>query len=201
MGDSGSVSQLLDHLRQGNHSAAEGLWRHYFDRMSARARQHLVGERAVSDEEDAAISAFDTFCRHVADGQFEKIANRNELWGLLVVLTRRKVTQHRRHEKRQKRGGGIRHQRIGVTSDRSSDTIGWSEVERRGATSTFQDGLDLQCQELLETLDDESLQRVAVLRLEGYSNREIAGQLKVALRSVERKLHRIRAIWERECAL
>jgi hypothetical protein len=39
-----------------------------------------------------------------------------------------------------------------------------------------------------------------VLRLEGYHNEEIAGQLQCTVRSVERKLNLIRAIWDREGA-
>jgi IS30 family transposase len=44
----------------------------------------------------------------------------------------------------------------------------------------------------LDLLDDESLRRIASLKLAGYTNSEIAQQLAVVERTVERKLGRIR---------
>jgi DNA-directed RNA polymerase specialized sigma24 family protein len=49
---------------------------------------------------------------------------------------------------------------------------------------------------LLCALDDDTLRRIATLKMEGFSNEEIAGDQRVALRTVERKLHLIRQIWE-----
>ena len=51
---------------------------------------------------------------------------------------------------------------------------------------------------LLGALDDDVLRQVAVLRMEGHSNEEVAGRLGCGLRSVERKLALIRKAWERE---
>ena len=51
---------------------------------------------------------------------------------------------------------------------------------------------------LMALLTDDSQRQVARLRMEGYANQEIAEQLNVSLRSVERKLGIIREIWSRE---
>ena len=51
------------------------------------------------------------------------------------------------------------------------------------------------CQSMMDQLSDEMLQRVAQLKLEGYSNREISEQLGCVERTVERKLERIRSEW------
>jgi DNA-binding CsgD family transcriptional regulator len=48
---------------------------------------------------------------------------------------------------------------------------------------------------LLRALGDKRLEQIAVWRMEGLSNEEIAGELNCAVRTVERKLERIRAIW------
>ena len=45
-------------------------------------------------------------------------------------------------------------------------------------------------------LKDPDLRQIALWKLEGYTNREIAAQLDCKLRTVERKLERIRAYWE-----
>jgi DNA-directed RNA polymerase specialized sigma24 family protein len=52
---------------------------------------------------------------------------------------------------------------------------------------------------LLDVLDREApnliLRRIALLKLEGYSNKEIAQQLGCALRTVENRLMLIRSLW------
>jgi DNA-directed RNA polymerase specialized sigma24 family protein len=50
----------------------------------------------------------------------------------------------------------------------------------------------------LDRLDNEMLRTVALRKLEGYRNSEIAAQLDCATRTVERKLRRIRALWSQE---
>ncbi len=64
------------------------------------------GRDAASDEEDAALSAFDSLCAGLAKGQFPQLADRDDLWRLLVVITTRKVRAQARRRMRQKRGGG-----------------------------------------------------------------------------------------------
>ena len=49
---------------------------------------------------------------------------------------------------------------------------------------------------LLGVLDDETLRRLAVLRMDGCSNEEIADRLRRGLRLVERKLAINRMTWE-----
>ncbi len=60
----------------------------------ALARTGLRGAaRRVADEEDAALSAFDSFCRRAAQGQFPDLKDRDGLWALLVVITARKAAE------------------------------------------------------------------------------------------------------------
>ena len=48
----------------------------------------------------------------------------------------------------------------------------------------------------LALLKDQEQRSVALLKLQGYSNREIADKIDSSLRTVERTLNRIRSIWE-----
>jgi DNA-directed RNA polymerase specialized sigma24 family protein len=57
------------------------------------------------------------------------------------------------------------------------------------------EGFTLEVREMLEGLDDELLHQIAVRKLEGFTNQEIAEQLGIALRAVERKLQLIRQKW------
>jgi DNA-directed RNA polymerase specialized sigma24 family protein len=50
---------------------------------------------------------------------------------------------------------------------------------------------------LLDQLD-EPLQQIAIMKMEGYTDGEIAEKLGVVTRTVERKMARIRAKWEAE---
>jgi DNA-directed RNA polymerase specialized sigma24 family protein len=53
---------------------------------------------------------------------------------------------------------------------------------------------------LLEVLNDETLRQVAVWKMDGYSNHEIADKLACSLRTVARKLDAIRILWSNEPA-
>jgi DNA-directed RNA polymerase specialized sigma24 family protein len=53
-----------------------------------------------------------------------------------------------------------------------------------------------ECRRLLACLEDETLCKIALDKMEGFSNAEIAGRHGLALRTVERKLGLIRRIWE-----
>jgi DNA-binding CsgD family transcriptional regulator len=52
-----------------------------------------------------------------------------------------------------------------------------------------------ECRRLLVSLADERQRQIAVLRMEGYTNEEIAQRLGCGLRSVVRKLELIRKTW------
>ena len=52
-----------------------------------------------------------------------------------------------------------------------------------------------ECRRLLDSLDDDSLRQVALSRMEGYNNDEIADQLGCARRTVARRLDLIRKTW------
>ena len=50
----------------------------------------------------------------------------------------------------------------------------------------------------IQMLDDPQLRKIAVAKMEGYSNQEIAKRLDCALRTVERRLKLIREEWKAE---
>src|SRR5882724_9359734 len=103
----GSVTCWISRLQAGDAAAAQVLWERYFRRLVGLARKKLQdAPRRAADEEDVAISAFASFCRGAAHGQFPQLADRDNLWRLLVTLTARKALHLQRDERRHKRGGG-----------------------------------------------------------------------------------------------
>jgi hypothetical protein len=65
MSSEGSVTQWLGQLQAGDPAAVQPLWERYFQRLVGLARLKLRGApRRAADEEDVALSAFDSFCRN-----------------------------------------------------------------------------------------------------------------------------------------
>jgi DNA-directed RNA polymerase specialized sigma24 family protein len=200
MESAGSVTTWIGRLKAGDHAAAQRLWEDYFRRLVGMARARLQGTpRAAADEEDVALSAFDSFCRGAERGQFPQLVDRNDLWRLLVLLTARKAVQLQRHERRQKRGGGrvLGEADLG-DADASGDEPALAQVLGPEPTPEFAAQVAEECQRLLGLLDDGPLRELALMKMEGYTNEEIARQLGCGLRSVERKLGRIRTLWASE---
>jgi hypothetical protein len=84
MTSAGSVTHWLQLLKAGDQAAAPPLWEGYFRRLVGLARQRLPGiPRRAADEEDVALSAFDSFCRGAERGQFPRLNDRDDLWQLL----------------------------------------------------------------------------------------------------------------------
>src|SRR5262249_39146854 len=89
----GSVTCWLDGLRAGDAAAAQVLWEGYYSRLVGLAKQRLRGAAGgPADEEDVALSAFDSFCRGAARGRFPRLNDRDDLWQVLVLLTARKAS-------------------------------------------------------------------------------------------------------------
>jgi hypothetical protein len=159
----GSITVWIDHLKAGDPEAAERLWVAYFGRLVGLARQKLRGQpRAAADEEDVALSAFDSFFRGAEQGRFPRLADRDDLWQLLVMLTARKVCRVVQHERRLKRGGGnVRH-----TSALPEEQL--AAVVGSEPTAEFAAQLAEEYRRLLTALPDAELRAVAVAKMEGW---------------------------------
>lgn len=196
MSDGQSVTHWLDLLKRGDEHAAQNLWERYYAALVRMARRRIAGSsRRVSDEEDVAISTFDSLCRGAAEGRFPQLDDRDDLWKLLVVMTARKATAHKKHAARLKRGGGtVRGDSVFIPLD-DDGGAGIAQVVGDSPTPEFAAQVAEECERRLTALDSD-LRQLAQWKLEGYSNEEIADRLHCVPRTVERKLQRIRAKWE-----
>jgi DNA-directed RNA polymerase specialized sigma24 family protein len=198
MAEQGSITCWIEELRLGRAEAAEALWRPYFERLVRLARQKLgMAPRSMADEEDVALSVFHSFCAGAAAGRFPRLSDRDDLWQVLVMLTIRKAANLRKLLSRQKRGGG----RVGKDTDylHDLDDSQVAEVNQlvgNEPTPEFAAQVAEECRRLLNLLDDATLQTVAVAKMEGYTNDEIAQRLQVKTRTIERKLNVIRTMWK-----
>jgi RNA polymerase sigma factor (sigma-70 family) len=203
MSSVGSVTTWVERLRAGDHAAAQRLWERYFPRLVGLARRRLQGvSRRAADEEDVALSAFDSFCRGADQGRFPRLEDRNNLWVLLVAITVRKAIDLREREARQKRGGG----RVGGESaldewlGDEDGAAGIGQVVGREPTPELAVQVAEQFQRLLAQLPKPELRTVALRKMEGYTNAEIAAEMGCADATVERRLSTIRSLWKKSAA-
>jgi RNA polymerase sigma factor (sigma-70 family) len=176
---------LLEALRRNEPEAVRELWGRYFARLRKVARQKLGPENgAPFDSEDVALSAFNGFCRAVQDWRYPELNDQDSLWALLVLITRRKAKDYSMREAAQKRAS----QREDTPLDSLPGSVTPPDIEAIIAE---------ECRRLFDELPDQQLVRVAVLKLEGWTNDEIANEMNYTRRTIQRMLNIIRGIWHK----
>ncbi len=198
MSSKDSVTQWVAALKNGDQDAARRLWERYFEELVRLARQKLALEkRQVADEEDVALSVFDSLCKGAAAGRFTELAGREDLWYLLLSITKQKSIDHIRFYDRQKRGGS--HHAADADGEkpigRNIKRIDIEDIVSKVPTPDDLAAIDEDYQRLLGLLRDDTLRRIAVWKMEGSTNQEIAHKLGISIRSIERKLKLIREKW------
>ena len=184
----GSITNWFLALQDGDHDGAQKLWDRFSRRLLNLARQRLAqSPRQAADEEDVALSAFDSFCRGAVKGRFTQLEDRDDLWRLLVVITVRKAIDQHNSERRRQQQEPL-------------------EVLPLDAMLSREPGPELaaimaeESRRLIDLLGNHELRAIVLLKMEGYTDKEIAARLGVARRTVQRRLRLIRQIWEQEAA-
>jgi len=191
MNPEGSVTHWIALLQSGDDEAVRSLWERYFRGLVELARKRLCGSALVGEDEQIALSAFDSFCRGARAGRFPDLAGRDNLWGLLLTITTRKVADLVQHEQRKKR-----QPKEGRIVNQSQEAADIEQVFGREPSPEAAAEMAEEFDRLLASLHKPDLQAVALWKLEGYTNEEIAARLGRKTRTVERKLEEIRRIWE-----
>ncbi len=193
MSDTSDVSHWINRIKEGDSAAADRIWHHYFDRLVRSVRRGLHGQnRAVSDEEDIVLSVFDSFYAAAQQGRFPDLSDRDDLWKLLLRMSARKVIDKRRHDRRQRRGGNAE-----IYSLEGDDA---TLIEAIGQEPSPEMVVMMQesVEQFFSHLSVGRLRELAVAKLEGHSNAEIARLFGCSERTIERRLHLIREICQQE---
>ena len=196
-----SVTDWLLQLQAGEAVAVQKLWQRYFPRMVDLARRQLHSvPRRVADEEDVALNAFDSFCRAVDAGRYPDLQDRHGLWQVLLTLTINKAIDLVNHSRRDKRAwrrtvlfSELASGRALGSGAKALATVFQQQHPDPAFTALLADRL----QWLLHQLEDDQLRSIALRKLEGYTNAEIAREERCALSTVERRLRLIRRRLER----
>jgi RNA polymerase sigma factor (sigma-70 family) len=191
-----SVTNWVKGLKDGEADAARKLWERYFDKLVDQAEARIRNcPQGSLEAEDIAVSVFESLWRGANEGRFKDLQNRDELWWLLLALTKRKVASHIRKETALKRGGNSTQKSL-TNAGESGYTF--EQLVSDDPTPEHLAILQEEYQKLLSILRDDKLREIAVLRLEGYTSQEISKQLEISIPTVTRKLRLIRAAWARE---
>lgn len=190
-------AELMERVRGGDESAVTQLWNDYYQQLVRMAALRLPhGLRRTGDEEDIALSAFHSFIAGVRQDRFPDLSGPDNLWGLLITLTGRKVHAHLRFQTRKKRGGGaVRGESVFLDADGEAKASGIGGVTGASEPPDIRAELAEACDSLLARLNDQQLEQIAVMRMDGYLVDEIAEHLQLSKRAVERRLQLIRKIW------
>src|SRR5215469_12105954 len=199
-----SVTIWIQQLKEGERAAIQKLWEAYFPRLVRQAQGWLRRTSVkVVDAEDIALSAFKSFCLRAEQGRFPKLFDRDDLWQLLVVIAyRKKCNQVKQEASQQPRNGRV--YPISTLTPADADDSGtiFSCLISREPDPRLTSQVAESCRRLLEMLPTQELRDVAVWKMEGYTNEEIAAKMKDgegrAESTAERKLARIRKIWAKE---
>ena len=199
--EEGTVTLLIQRVVQcGDDQAAQRLMDRYFAPLLHVADKKLGNApRAVEDEEDVVISALKSFLIRSRRKQFPRLHDRHDLWPLLQKITERKAVNQRRRQTAQKRGGG---KTVDLGAYQSTPSSGehpvLASVQAQHPTPQALAEFKEQCRGLFASLPTDELRSLAMLKLQGHTNAEIAEQLGVVERTVERKLKLIRDQWSRK---
>jgi RNA polymerase sigma factor (sigma-70 family) len=181
------MDSWIGRLQNGDNAAAEDLWQRYYQKMVRIAYKRLSGStRTMADEEDVVVSAFKSFFRAMEENRTPKLQSEDEIWRLLVTLTARKAIKLIRYESRDKRqgeAGKLQHNAVPI------DELIGSEPSPEFVLAVAD-----EYRQLNKRLLDDEMRLIALHKMEGYSNAEIAQQLNTNLRTVQRRLAVIRSL-------
>ena len=198
--DAGTITALIDDLKQGDATAFEHLWARCFSTIVKLARQRLGSARKrVEDEDDVAAVVFQKLYFASVSGKLPELTDRQSLWRLLITMTRHAALDSISREQRAKRGGGhVRGDSIVEDPNLVNSHSGPSAFDNFIAqypTPASIVSLKELVDHWLERLPDDESRQIALLRLEGFGTDEIAAQLGLPLRTTERRLQQIRSAW------
>lgn len=198
-----SVTEWIAALLEGEDGAADQLWRRYFDQMLRVVQGYLRGAgmtvSAGFDPEQVALDSFRRFCAAHRNGQFPELRSREQLWPLLVTITLNLTRDELRSERAQKRRSDHRtflESELKFVPGEDSEFGSLDQIPGRMPPTDVAAEMAEHCRDLIGKLDDPELQQVALWKLDGLTNDEIAHRLGFSRRTVQRMLQVIRTTWE-----
>ncbi len=178
-------------------AAVEAMWEVYYPRLKKLvARQVAAIRRPMVSDSEIALSAFHSFVKRAREGQFDGLANEEELWVLLKQFAKFKANDHRKRAMAEKR----RADRLAVgQADAAAldDNNVPRGVDAQGKNAS--PSLDIEVSDLfaglMQKLPDDLHRDAVLLKLQGATTATIAECCQISLRSAQRLVKKIEAEW------
>ena len=185
-------------MREGHQEALEAFSKRYFSKIRDLAKSKL----SKPDSEEVANDVLVALTQSIAGGKYPDLCDRNSLWFLILKITQRRVIALTRREKAQKRipSESMEVNRFQESVNVESLTDYEMELDQVIAlNSTEAAWIEISdCwEELLRSLPDDVCRKIAQLKLQAYSNREIAMMMEFTPSKVDRKVRLIQEEWMR----
>ena len=191
-----SVTEWVFRAKDGDSAAIENLCQRYFEQLTKIARKKFGNnQRAIADEEDIALSVLDSYFRSSANGRFDNLRDRNDLWYLLLSMTKQRVVGQVQENLCKKRGEG---KIVSISELRGNETTAEQHFVDHSPGPDILMMISDQCDYLIDMISDPIAKDIARMKLQNESNRDIAVRLEVPVCVVERKLKLIRKKWHNE---
>jgi DNA-directed RNA polymerase specialized sigma24 family protein len=180
--DDQPVSVWIDQVKAGDHEALEKIWHAYLSRLLGLVRGNLRQSAArLADPDDIVQSAMISFWTRACGGRYPALNDRDGLWKLLVAIT---LTKARALSRKEGRRRDLLEQHL--------PNFGFLQTD---PTPEVAAQLTEDFQYLLDRLNSDLLRAIAMDKLEGFTNAEIASRQGKSIPTIERKLRLIRQLW------
>ena len=177
----------VSRLAEGDEDVVAEFWRRYGRRLEMLAVRHMTGALCRREGPDDVVqSVFRTFFRRARSGQFD-LPEQECLWRLLCAITMTKIHEKERFHRRQKRHMDREQDEAANRDDapRAIDHLAASDPDPEKAAE-FADILD----QLLAGFSEDK-RAVVELKLQKFTNAEIAERLRCSEHTVRRILKHV----------
>lgn len=189
------ITDVLQDTDRLDQQFAEKIWRKVFPELMRRIDLQLGSQpRRMNDEEDVAQNAMHSLFEGIKNERFERLENSQDLWRVLWTITKRKISDRKRKAMAQKRGGGKVRGESAFISDDELGSIG-SRVADENVTPESVDQVLSVYDELLPQIKDAKTRETVMLRMQGYTDAEIAEKMSCSVSRISQRIAKVRRIW------
>jgi len=182
--DDAAVIQAMEQVRNGDSDAFHLIYNHCFRKVHLLCRCRLCwADRCIHFEEDLTSEVMTSVWKSLRDPRTHWTSV-DQLWQAIHRLILERCINRGRHNKRQKRRTISDLSLLFETLYRYRESVG-------GIAQVDTDDL---LQALLRTLHNDELSDLVECKLQGLSNREIAAQRHISMRTIQRKLNSVRQV-------
>jgi DNA-directed RNA polymerase specialized sigma24 family protein len=196
--DQGSVTGWISLIREGDQDVLDAFSKRYFSKIRDLAKSKLSNP----DSEEVANDVLVALTQSIAGGKYPNLCDRNSLWFLILKITQNRVIAFTRREKAKKRIPAESMEpnhcedlvRVESLTDYEAEL---DNVIASNSTEAAWIEISDCWEELLRCLPDDVCRQIAQLKLQSYSNREIALMMGFTPSKVDRKVRLIQEQWMR----